>query len=333
MKKLLPILSLILSCSFMQTPTLAVRIKLATKAPENFETSQIFKKLIDEIKQQTNGEVEFKVYYGGVKGTGRDLFLKMKSGEIQGGEFTAGEASLVYKDLVVLSFPLIFKTYDEISYVMEKLTPRFQQELRQQGYEVLGWLETGFAQIMSVDPITSLEDLKGKKVWIPEGDAIGRAAFQAMGVSPIPMTIADVMVALQTGQLNTVANSYVGGVALQWHTAVRYITDNPLLYVFGLVMITNEAYSQIPEQYKPVVRETFAKYFTLLRDDMRRHNTASSETLKKQGLTFVTMKPEDLVKIDQVMNGLKGELANKEFSREVLDAMTAALTEYRNANP
>ena len=76
---------------FFSIPAFAVRIKIATKAPENFKSAKIVKKMTKEIEEKTDGKVRFKIYYGGVKGTGSDLLLKMRSGEIQGGEFMSGE--------------------------------------------------------------------------------------------------------------------------------------------------------------------------------------------------------------------------------------------------
>jgi TRAP-type C4-dicarboxylate transport system substrate-binding protein len=48
-------------------PAFAVRIKIATKAPENFQSSKIINKMFREIEEKTDGKVVFKVYYGGVR--------------------------------------------------------------------------------------------------------------------------------------------------------------------------------------------------------------------------------------------------------------------------
>jgi TRAP-type C4-dicarboxylate transport system substrate-binding protein len=314
-------------------PAHAVRIKLATKAPENFKSARIVQQMAKEIEEKTDRNVRFKIYYGGVKGTGRDLLLKMKSGEIQGGEFTAGEASSVLNDLQAMNIPLTFKSYEEVDHVLDKMSAYFREELGKRGYVVLGWLEVGFGYIMSMDPIAGKADLQGKKAWIPQGDPIGQAAFEAMGVPPIPMTIADVMVALQTGQINTVTNSFVGAIALQWHTRIKYITDVPLLYVYGLLMITQEAYEKIPAEYRETVDEILARYFSELKMDIRKNNRESRETLKKQGIEFVPVPAAQAQELEAIMDDVKKELAGKEFQGEAMKRMQEALREFRNAQP
>jgi len=325
--------ALVLSLALPASPVFAVRIKIATKAPANFESAKIVTEMTEEIQKNTNGEVQFKIYYGGVKGTGRDLLLKMQSGEIQGGEFMAGEASSVCPDLRVLNIPLTLNSYEEVDYLLGKLAPRFQRELNKKGYAVLGWLEVGFAYILSADPIASLADLKGKKVWIPQGDSVGQAVFESMGVPPIPLTISDVMVALQTGQINTVANSFVGAIALQWHTRIKYIADTPLLYVYGLLMVTQEAYDQIPEKYREPFHRTLDQYFQKLKMDIRKNNINSRQTLMNQGIQFLPVTPAHYRELEEVVHKVNANLSDQEFPSEALADMQKYLDEYRRSSP
>ena len=322
---------LILAVVWVATPAFAVRIKIATKTPENFKSAKLVKQMTQEIEEKTGGNVRFKVYYGGVKGSGRDLLLKMKSGEIQGGEFTAGEASSVLNDLQILNIPLMFNSYEEVDYVLDRIGPHFQKELGKRGYVVLGWLEVGFGYIMSNDPVACRADLRGKKVWIPQGDPIGQAAFEAMGVPPIPMTISDVMVSLQTGQINTVANSFVGAIALQWYTRVKYITDVPLLYIYGLLMITKEAYDTIPVEYRETVGLIMERTFDELKTDIRKNNMESRDTLMKQGIQFVPVLPAQRQELEDIMTGVNKDLAGKEFKGEALQTTQEILKEFRES--
>ena len=322
---------LILAVLSIANPAFAVRIKIATKTPENFKSARLVKQMTQEIEEATEGNVRFKVYYGGVKGSGRDLLLKMKSGEIQGGEFTAGEASSVLNDLQIMNIPLMFNSYEEVDYVLDRIGPHFQKELGKRGYVVLGWLEVGFGYIMSDEPIAGRADLQGKKVWIPQGDPIGQAAFEAMGVPPIPMTISDVMVSLQTGQINTVANSFVGAIALQWYTRVKYVTDIPLLYIYGLLMITKDAYDTIPVEYRKTVDQIVDRTFEELKTDIRKNNIESRDTLTKQGIRFVPVSAAQRQELKDIMIGVNKDLAGKEFKGEALRRTQEILKEFRES--
>ncbi len=314
---------------FFSIPVLAVRIKIATKAPANFKSAKIVKKMAREIEEKTDGKVRFKIYYGGVKGTGRDLLLKIKSGEIQGGEFMSGEIVSMSNDFQLMGVIFAFNNYEEVDYVLKKLSARLRERMEKRGYVVLGWIEMGFTYIMSVEPIGTVDDLKGKKVWIPQGDRVGQAFFEALGVSPIPMAFADVMLALQTGQIDTVANSFVGAIAFQWHTKIKYISDIPLSYSYGLFMITKEAYDKIPDEHKETVHKIVDRYFTEMNMDVRMNNVDSAKTLVKQGIQFVPVTPEQKKELKLVIDKVKEQLTGTEFPREGLIKMQQYLNEYR----
>jgi TRAP-type C4-dicarboxylate transport system substrate-binding protein len=253
----------------------------------------------------------------------------MKSGEIHGAEFTSGEAALVSRDIELMSTVLTFKDYEEADHVFEKMSVHLKEQLGKRGYVVLGWLEVGFVYMMSMEPIESLSDIRDKKVWIPQGDRVSRAVFEAMGVPPIPMTIADVILALQTGQIDTVGNSLVGAIVLQWHTSVKYITDTPILYAYGLLMITRDAYDRIPDRYKKTVHETIDRYFNELKMDIRKTNRDSAQTLIRQGIQFVPVSPENYEEFEQFIMGIKDQLLEKEFPGESLINLRKYINEYR----
>ena len=94
---------------------------------------------------------------------------------------------------------------------------------------------------MSQTQLNTLDDLPQQKVWVPEGDPISQAAFKAVGVSPIPLPLVDVLTGLQTGLINTVGTSPVGAIALQWHTRIKHLTDIPLLYLYASLVVHEKA--------------------------------------------------------------------------------------------
>ena len=49
----------ILAVVLVANPAFAVRIKLATKAPENFQSAKIVKQMAEEIEEKTDRNVRF----------------------------------------------------------------------------------------------------------------------------------------------------------------------------------------------------------------------------------------------------------------------------------
>ena len=198
----------------------------------------------------------------------------------------------------------------------------------------LGWTEAGFAYIMSQAPIRSVQDLKGKKVWIPQGDEVGQTMFEKAGVPPIPLSLPDVITSLQTHQLNTVCTSPVGAVILQWYTKVKFITKEPLLLVYGVLMVDKKSFDKVSPQNKKITRELFAKCFGELNVQTRKDNDAALDTMTKKGIELVSVTPEDHAGLVRLTDEAKVELYKKGiFTKETVDMIEKSVQEYRQAHP
>jgi len=264
----------------------AATIKIATIAPDGTAWMREMRAAGEAIKTKTDGRVEMKFYPGGVMGDDATVLRKMKIGQLQGGAFTGGEASILTKDAQVYSLPFTFRSEDEIAKARAKLDPLLKQEFAKAGYELLGVSGGGFAYLMSTRPIHSRDDFKAAKVWVPLGDKIAEMAFKAAGVTPIPLPLSDVYTSLQTGLIDTAANTMSGALAFQWHTKIKHIVDLPLSYVVGEVVIDKKAFDALSADDQKAVEAEFDAGFARLEESNRKDNASAREALKAQGISI-----------------------------------------------
>ena len=227
--------------SLVAMPAAAQTLKIATIAPEGSSWMQDMRKGAATIEEHTEGRVRFKFYGGGVQGNDRQVQRKMRTGQLHGGAFTSGGMNSFQKDGDLFALPLMFDTIDEARFVRQRLEPELRQRLEDAGYANFGLAAAGFAYMMSNKPMKTLSDLKGQKVWTPEGDPVGYAALRALGVAPVTMPVTDVMTGLQTDLLDSVTVPPVGAVVFQWHTRLKYITALPVAYVYASLLIEKRA--------------------------------------------------------------------------------------------
>jgi TRAP-type C4-dicarboxylate transport system substrate-binding protein len=150
---------------------------------------------------------------------------------------------------------------------------------------------------MSSSPIDKVDDLKTQKVWIPEGDELLRDLFVSLGVSPVPLPLTDVLTGLQTGLVTTVGTSAVGAIALQWHTKIKYVADIPALYLFGAMAVEKKSFERIAPPDQKVLREVMEGVFANLSRQTRLDDRSAREALKKQGIRFTTLAPDEVAKL------------------------------------
>lgn len=301
--------------------------KIGSLAPEGSVWASRFNDFAKEVSAKTNGEVAFKVYTGGVMGDDRAMYRKMRVGQLQGGGFTMTGISEVVSDFRILSIPFLFKSYDEVDRVIAGLFPIFQKEFNESGMELLAMSEVGFVYTMSNKPVSSIAALRQSKAWAPENDPVSQAFLKAIGITPIPLTIPDVLSSLQTGLIDTVFNSLYGTIVMQWFTRTNYITDVPFGYAYGGVIFSKAAFDKLPPAHAAICRDLAKKHFGGLLADTRKSNEEALATLKKNGVKLVSFPESDLAELrkyrDQTVQGISGKAFSKEMYDETMRLLAA----------
>jgi TRAP-type C4-dicarboxylate transport system substrate-binding protein len=331
--RLLNTLSIAAALAFALPATAATQIKIATIAPDGTAWMKEMRAAGEAIKKSTDDRVELKFYPGGVMGDAATVLRKIKIGQLQGSAFTGGEASLITKDAAIYTVPFLFRSQDEVDKVRAKVDPLVKDSVRKTGYELLGMSGGGFAYLMSTKDIKTREDLKSAKVWVPQGDEIAELTFKTAGVTPIPLPLSDVYTSLQTGLIDTAANTDAGAIAFQWHTKIKHVVDMPAIYVVGEVLIDRKAFDALSDADRKVVSDEFDAGFARLEKLNRADNTSAREALKKQGITYFTPEPAEHAKWEGVgAETYKQLTAQHAFSPELQKALDAALAEARGAS-
>jgi TRAP-type transport system periplasmic protein len=311
-------------------PIEAMTFKIATLSPEGSFWMQKMREGAAELYQKTEQLVEFKYYPGGVMGDDQVVLKKIRLGQLHGGAVVSGSLAGVYPENQVYNLPVVFKTYEEVDYVRQKMDIVLKEGLEDKGFVILGIAEGGFAYIMSQEPVRTLGDLKKQKMWIPDNDSTSLETVRAFGVSPIPLSIADVRAGLQTGLINTVATSPIGAVALQWHTQIKYLTDTPLLYIYAVLAVDRGAFYKLTSVQQEIVRDVMGRAFNEIDKQNRIDNGKALEALQNQGIVFIK-PPEDVraewqAKASAVAESL---IQNGKLTREIVSQMEGHLAAYR----
>lgn len=298
----------------------AQTLKIATVSPDGSAWMNKLRAGASEIKTRTGGRVEFKFYTGGTMGTDKVVLNKIKIGQLQGGVLTGGSLAEAARDIQVYSLPMKFRSFDEVDYVRGKMDPLLSKQLEAGGFVNFGFAEGGFVYAMSKNvPVSSVADLRKQRVWIPDNDHQSEVAMRVFQVTPVPLSLADVLPSLQTGIIDTVAASPIGAVALQWHTQVKYFTDLPMTYFVGVMAIERKAFNRLAPADQAVVRDVMGKVFQDMNAQNRKDNISAYDALVKLGIKAV--KPNAAETAEWEKNG---ELAAAEMVKQGIVSATAA---------
>lgn len=311
-------------------PALATDFKIATVAPEGSQWMQDIRAAVADIKARTEGRVVVKLYGGGVMGNEKQVLRKIRIGQLHGGAFTAGGIAEKYPDIVLYGLPMLFTDQREVDYVRSRMDATLVSGLEQAGFVSFGFAGGGFARIFANRPITATADMRGQKIWVPEGDRVSAAAMEALRLSPVGLPVTDVLTGLQTGLLDIIAAPPVGVIALQWHTRVKYMTSTPLMYTMGLMAVDAGAFGKLSPADQRVFREAMGAVYANLDKKSGADDEAAQGGLKSSGIKVVDAQPAEVASWGAAVAEANRRLgAEGVYTPALLEKLQGYLAEYR----
>lgn len=318
------ILLLTLSLVIFNSPVLfAKTIKIATLSPEGTFWMKQMRVGAKEIKKRTQGRVKFKFYPGGVMGNDENVLRKIRIGQLHGGAVTIGVLSGIVPDVTLYGLPYLFSSLDDAAEIRKTTDPMLSKEIEQNGFVNFGFAQGGFTYLMSKKPIRSLDDLRHSKSWIPEKSDVGLAVYRYVGVTPISLPLSDVLTGLQTGLINTITTSPIGALALQWHTHIEYVTDQPLNYLAAMMIIDKKVFDKLNKDDQAIIREVMGDVYKKIDAQNKIDNVAARKALINQGVKFIKLSEEEKVEWDKIDNSVINEMLDEyKYNKALYEAVT-----------
>ena len=106
--------------------------------------------------------------------------------------------------------------------------------------------------IISKTPLRHLADFKGKKLRI-FASQFQSVAFDRLGVTPVAMTLGDVLPALQQGAIDGAIAGIGPFVHLHFGDAAKYITETNSPAIFIILEVSQKWYDSLPKDLQEIV--------------------------------------------------------------------------------
>ncbi len=311
-------------------PALGATLKIATVSPDGSVWMKLLRNAARDVEERTEGRVQLKLYPGGVMGDDRAMMRKMRIGQLQGAIVTTGVFNRIFPDLHLYNLPMQFRSLAEVDHVRPRFDAELMRGLEDAGFVCAGFAEVGMAYAMATREARSLADARRLKVWTPQGDDTAAKALKDFGITPVPLTIPDVLAGLQTGLIDTVAAPLVGAVALQWHGQLRYVLDLPFMYIYAPMVLAKRPFERLDPQDQAVVRRILGAAVREADAGNRRDHDAVREVMQRQGLTFLQPSPAETREWQERADEVSGAWAASGIvTPERYERFVGLLAEYR----
>ena len=234
----------------------SMTIKLAT-ATLNDAQHEWMKRFAVAIEKNTNGRIKAEVYPASQLGAIPRMIEGTQLGSIQiwvgPPEFLVG----VDQRFELLSVPGLFQSDQHALKTIAD--PEFSKAFlavgANKGLIGASLFFTGPAAFDMRAPLRSLADLKGKKVRVL-ASPFQMEQLTRLGGTGVPLTLGDVLPALQQGTLDGALGALPVFAALQYHGTAKYMTETGHAYIFSVAMLSKKWFDGLPADLQGIVMST-----------------------------------------------------------------------------
>jgi TRAP-type transport system periplasmic protein len=192
------------------------------------------------------------------------------------------------------------------------------------GLHGAGLFLNGMSSVIARKAIRNLADFKGKKIRsLPS--KFQTEPFKRLGATPVTLTLADVVPALQQGAIDAAVGSIVIFTPMHFQDAARFVTETGQPPVFVVVEISKKWYDSLPAELQKIVDDEAATEAVAIHPRMVEHYNNARKGWTDSGGELISLSPDEQAMMLKTLSSVGGDVssANPTVS-EVYKVMTAA---------
>ena len=308
----------------------AAKIRLGTLAPRGTSWHKSLLEMGEKWRAAQGPGSAFIVYTDGSQGGEADMVRRMRVGQLNAALLSVVGLSEIDDSASALQkMPMVFRSWEELDFLREKLRPRLEQRFFDKGFVVLFWGDAGWVRFFSKEPALHPADYRRMKVFTWAGDNPQVDLMKALGYQPVVLEISDILPGLQTGMINVVPSTPFYALVGQFYGHAPYMLDMNWVPIVGAVVITRKAWEGMTPAAQNALREAADITGTQLRAISRRENEEAVEAMKKRGLKVQPITPEIEAEWRAIAERAYPSIRGKMVPADLFDEVQQLLREYR----
>ena len=296
----------------------AEQLRMSSQWTENTAGAQVDKWWAEEIRNQTNGEVDIKIFWEGVLGGAKENLGLIQQGAIDLAAMSPGyfPAELPFH-AAPNSIPMAMSEVPQATELMERLLTEvgeYDAEAERNGMKALFFHHLNPYQLVCKEHVATLADMEGKKVrtW---GNDMPRMVEAAGGV-PVTLGLPELYEGLSRGTVDCIPFSVDLMVDYKIYEVAKHVHDVTLWEgPTNAVWISRPVWDGLTDEQRQIITDLSFEAARKDRDAVIAAGEAAIETLKAEGVEFHEFPAEDKAAWKE---------ANPDFFADFIAAQTEA---------
>ena len=165
--------------------------------------------------------------------------------------------------------------------------------------------------LISRTPLRTLADFKGKKVRV-FASSFQTVAFERLGITPVALTLGDVLPALQEGTIDGAITGIGPMVKFHMNDAAKYVTEIDQPGIFIMAEVNQKWYESLPKDLQQIVDGDAAKEDAAIAPIAVKMTSELLQEWKSAGGTLIKLSPAEHATMMKILAGVGTEVSSKD---------------------
>jgi tripartite ATP-independent transporter DctP family solute receptor len=230
-------------------------IKLGTTSAYDQPETLAAKEFAKMVAERTKGQMRVDVLAAGSAGGEREIAEGLQIGTMHMA-ILAGILQNFDPAMMVLEWDLLFKNDEHVKAAMYgPIGERIKKRLLDKTQIRMNSIFMRTPRLLTTNkPVTTLDDLKGMKIRVPEMPA-RVALWRALGARPTPMAAPEILTGLTLGTIDGQENPAALIYTRKFYEAVKNLALTNHLYGFMLLVSSDRFYGQLPMETQKIIQQ------------------------------------------------------------------------------
>ena len=313
-----------------------VKMKFASAIPVGTPWHNDFIKAKKIWEKRSKNQIRIKDFFSGVLGGEKTIVRRTRTGSIQCCAVSLAALAPTVPELSILELPYVFNSVKEVDYILDDvLSDDFNALLEKRGFRFAFWHDNGWRCFATrTKPIKVVEDLKGLKMRSQE-NPLYLHIYQALGASPLPIAVPEVLSSLQTGVIDGFDQTPLYTFSTSWYEGIKYYSLTNHVYQPGVILYSLKWWNKLDNKIQKILINDMKEKITIPgRKSIRALSPILIENFKRAGVEVIKINKKELERFKSKTFTVKKNY-KKQWGVEaakLLDKMLGALGEYRKRN-
>lgn len=272
----------------------AINIKFAEVHPAGYPPVVAEQEMGKKLVEQSNGEITFKMFAGGVLGSEKEVVEQVQSNAIQMTRVSLGIVGPVVPDVNVFNLPFIFRDQAHMRSIIDgDIGQEILDKITNSEFNLvaLGWMDGGTRNLYSKKPVRQISDLKGMKIRV-QGNPVFIDTINAMGGNGIAMATGEIFSALQTGVIDGAENNPPTLLEHNHYQNAKFYTLTEHLILPEPIVMAKGTWNKLNPEQQALVKKLAREAQMEERVLWDKKSSEAEAKLKAGGVEFITLTPE-----------------------------------------